>query len=330
MRKNFGLGVWTAVLVLSLAIFCWPASAEEKPDSDKVAVVNGDVITRADLDRSMDFAKRQSMQQGKPLNAEQLAALEKETLDKLIGIQLLYQASEKAGNKADEKQVDEKFAQFKKRFPNEEAFKKAMEEWHVTEADMKSELKKGMVTEAFVVKNFVDKTTIPEEKVKAYYDSHPQFFKQPEQVKASHILIKVKPDATEAEKAEAMKKIEKAQDKLLKGDDFAEVAKTSSEGPSASKGGELGYFGRGQMVKPFEDAAFSLEPGKVSSVVKTQFGYHLIKVVDKKPASTIPFDTVKPRIEQFLKQEEVQKEIKKYIDNLRKDAKVEIFLKNAS
>ena len=330
MRKNFGLGLWTAVLVLSLAMLCWPASAEEKPGSDKVAVVNGDVITRADLDRSLDFAKRQSMQQGKPLSEDQLAALEKETLDKLIGIQLLYQASEKAGNKVDEKQLDEKFAQFKKRFPNEEALKKTMEEWHVTEADMKAELKKGMVTEAFVVKNFVDKTTIPEEEVKAYYDSHPQFFKQPEQVKASHILIKVKPDATEAEKAEAMKKIEQAQDKLLKGEDFAEVAKTSSEGPSAPKGGDLGYFGRGQMVKPFEDVAFSLEPGKVSKVVKTQFGYHLIKVEDKKPESTIPFETVKPRIEQFLKQQEVQKEIKKYIDNLRKDAKIEIFLKNAS
>ncbi|EFK07999.1 SurA N-terminal domain protein [delta proteobacterium NaphS2] len=316
--------------MFSLAILSWPASAEEKPASEKVAVVNGDVITRANLDRAMDFAKRQSMQQGKPLDEEQLAALKKETLDKLIGIELLYQASKKAGNKVDEKQVDEKFAQFKKRFPNEEALQKTMEEWHVTEADMKAELKKGMVTEAFVMKNFVDKTTIPEEEVKAYYDSHPQFFKQPEQVKASHILIKVKPDATEAEKAEAMKKIEKAQDKLLEGEDFAEVAKTTSEGPSASKGGDLGYFGRGQMVKPFEDVAFSLEPGKVSDVVKTQFGYHLIKVVDKKPETTIPLETVKPRIEQFLKQQEVQKEIKKYIDNLRKGAKVEIFLKNAS
>ncbi|MCG6877976.1 MAG: peptidylprolyl isomerase [Deltaproteobacteria bacterium] len=330
MRKNFGLRLWTAVLVLSLAILSWPVSAEEKPGSDKVAVVNGDVITRTDLEHAVDFGKRQAMQQGKPLNEEQLGALEKETLDKLIGIELLYQASVKAGNKVDDKQVDEKFAQFKKRFPNDEALKKTMEEWHVTEADMKAELKKGMVTEAFVVKNFVDKTTVPEAEVKAYYDSHPQFFKQPEKVKASHILIKVKPDATEAEKAEAMKKIDKAQEKLKKGDDFAEVAKTSSEGPSASKGGDLGYFGRGQMVKPFEDVAFSLEPGKVSDVVKTQFGYHLIKVVDKKPESTIPFETVKPRIEQFLKQQEVQKEVKKYIDNLRKDAKVEIFLKNAS
>lgn len=330
MRKNFGLRLWTAVLVLSLTILSWPASAEEKPGSDKVAVVNGDVITRADLEHAVDFAKRQAMQQGKPLNEEQLAALEKETLDKLIGIELLYQASKKAGNKVDDKQVDEKFAQFKKRFPNEEALKKTMEEWHVTEADMKAELKKGMVTEAFVVKNFADKTSVPEKEVKAYYDSHPQFFKQPEKVKASHILIKVKPDATEAEKAEAMKKIKKAQEKLKNGEDFAEVAKTTSEGPSASKGGDLGYFGRGQMVKPFEDVAFSLEPGKVSDVVTTQFGYHLIKVVDKKPASTVPFETVKPRIEQFLKQQEVQKEVKKYIDTLRKDAKVEIFLKKAS
>ncbi|MCF8128877.1 MAG: peptidylprolyl isomerase [Deltaproteobacteria bacterium] len=330
MRHNFGVRLWTVAVVLSLMILSWPVLAEENAASEKIAVVNGDVITRADLDRAVDFGKRQAMQQGKPLSPEQLTALEKDSLDKLIGIQLLYQASKKAGNTVDDKQVDEKFAQFRKRFPSEEAFKKAMGEWHVTEADMKAELKKGMVTEALVTKKFVDKTTVSEEKAKAYYDSHPQFFKQPEKVKASHILIKVKPDASEAEKAEAMKKIKKVQEQLKKGDDFAEVAKKSSEGPSAPKGGDLGYFGRGQMVGPFEETAFSLEPGKVSDVVTTPFGYHLIKVADKKPASTIPFDSVKPRIEQYLKQEEVQKEIKKYIDNLRKEAKVEIFLKNAS
>jgi len=330
MRHNFGVRLLMAALGLSLIILSWPVLAEEKAATDKVAVVNGDVITRGDLDRAVDFGKRQAMQQRKPLSPEQLAALEKDSLDKLIGIQLLYQASKKAGNKVDDKQVDEKFAEFRKRFPDEEAFKKAMAEWHVTEADMKAELKKGMVTEAFVVKNFVDKTTVPEEKIKAYYDSNPQFFKQPEKVKASHILIKVDPKATEAEKAEAMKKIKKIQEQLKKGDDFAEVAKKSSEGPSAPRGGDLGYFGRGQMVGPFEDTAFSLEPGKVSDVVRSPFGYHLIKVADKKPESIMPFETVKPRIEQYLKQEEVQKEIKKYIDNLRKEAKVEIFLKNAS
>ena len=331
MRHNFGVQLWTAAVLLSLILVGGSVFAEEKKSgADKVAVVNGDVITRGDLDRAVDFGKRQAMQKGQPLDDAQLAALEKDALEKLIGIQILYQASEKAGNKVDEKQVDEKFAEFRKRFPTEDAFKKAMGEWHVTEAEMKTELKKGMVTEAFVVKNFVDKATVPEEKIKAYYDSNPQFFKKPEQVKASHILIKIKPDASEAEKAEAMKKITQAQEKLKKGDDFAEVAKAASEGPTAVKGGDLGYFGRGQMVKPFEAVAFTLEPGKVSDVVTTKFGYHLIKVVEKKPETTIPFDAVKPRIEQYLKQEEVQKEVKQFIEKSRKEAKVEIFLKNAS
>ena len=331
MRHNFGIRLWMAAVLLSLILVGGSVFAEEKKSgADKVAVVNGDVITRGDLDRAVDFGKRQAMQKGQPLDDAQLAALEKDALEKLIGIQILYQASEKAGNKVDEKQVDEKFAEFRKRFPTEDAFKKAMGEWHVTEAEMKTELKKGMVTEAFVVKNFVDKATVPEEKIKAYYDSNPQFFKKPEQVKASHILIKIKPDASEAEKAEAMKKITQAQEKLKKGDDFAEVAKAASEGPTAVKGGDLGYFGRGQMVKPFEAVAFTLEPGKVSDVVTTKFGYHLIKVVEKKPETTIPFDAVKPRIEQYLKQEEVQKEVKQFIEKSRKEAKVEIFLKNAS
>ena len=111
MRHIFRVRLWTAAVVLSLILVSWPVLAEEKKSSaDKVAVVNGDVITRGDLGRAVDFGKRQAMQKGQPLNAEQLAALEKDVLDKLIGIQLLYQASKKAGNKVDEKQVDEKFA----------------------------------------------------------------------------------------------------------------------------------------------------------------------------------------------------------------------------
>ncbi len=100
------------------------------------------------------------------------------------------------------------------------------------------------------------------------------------QVKASHILIKVDAKTDEAKKTEARKKIEEVQQKLKDGGDFAALAKEYSEGPSNVKGGDLGYFGRGQMAKPFEDAAFALTPNEVSDVVETRFGYHLIKVYD--------------------------------------------------
>jgi peptidyl-prolyl cis-trans isomerase C len=258
------------------------------------------------------------------------AQLKEGVLNQLIGSELLYQEAKKEGIKIDQKKVDDRLTQWKKRFTNEEQYKKAMKESHLSESLMKSDIQRGMTIETFVVDRFVDKTTVPEKEIKAYYDSHANLFKQPEQVRASHILIKVEPKADESEKAEALKKIKEVQEKQKKGEDFAELAKTYSQGPSSSKGGDLGYFRRGQMVPPFESAAFKLAPGQVSDIVKTRFGYHLIKVVDKKPESTVPFDQIKGRIGQYLKQEKIQKEVRQLVDKLRKEATVETFLKNES
>ncbi len=171
-----------------------------------------------------------------------------------------------------------------------------------------------------------DKVAVSEKESKAFYDVHPEFFKQPEKVKASHILIKLDPNAEESKKASAKEKIENIQKKLKEGKDFAALAREFSEGPSKDSGGELGFFARGQMVPPFEDAAFSLKTGEVSDLVVTRFGYHLIKVTEKPAAQTIKFEDAKEKIVQHLKQEGTKKELQSYIENLRKTASIEKFL----
>lgn len=330
MRRNYWMPLSISVMMLLLVMTGGQVFAEEK-NTDEVAIVNGESISRTDLDRAVDFAKQQAMQQGKPMDKTELAEAKKQSLDKLIGIQLLYEASEKAGNKVDEAEVNSRFEEFKKQFPNDQAFKGTLKQLKMTEDGMKAEIKKGLVTEKLIVKKFVEKAEpIPEEKVKAYYDSHPEFFKKPASVTASHILIKVKEDATEAEKAEALKKIKKVQERLNKGEDFAEVAKEASEGPTAARGGKLGKFTKGQMVPSFEEVAFSLEPGKISDIVETKYGYHIIEVQENNPETTVPFEAVKARIEQYLKQQEIQKQVEAYVKKLRKDAKIETFLKNPS
>ena len=287
-----------------------------------MAVVNGAVITRTDFDRAVSFAKQRALQTGKPVDDAQL---NKGVLEQLIGTALLYQESKKEGIKIDQKAVDERLEQWKKQFPNEEAYKKAMSTANLSVSQMKEDITRGMTIEKLIVERFVDKTTVPEKEIKAYYESHLNLFKQPEQVKASHILIKVDPKAKEPEKEDALKKIRDVQKKQIKGDDFAKLAKEYSQGPSNAKGGDLGYFKRGQMVPAFEEAAFKLKSGEVSDIVKTRFGYHLIKVVDKKPESTVPYEEIKDKLGQYLKQEKVQKEIKQLVEKLRKEAKVEMF-----
>ena len=104
------------------------------------------------------------------------------------------------------------------------------------------------------------------------------------------------------------------------------MAKEYSEGPSNVKGGDLGYFRRGQMVKPFEDTAFAMEPNEVSDIIETRFGYHIIRVYDKKPEQTLAYADVKDKLSQRMKQEKVEKDANQYINQLKKDAKIENYL----
>ncbi|MGD9335544.1 MAG: peptidyl-prolyl cis-trans isomerase [Desulfobacterales bacterium] len=164
---------------------------------------------------------------------------------------------------------------------------------------------------------------MPNQEIRTFYDTHPNSFKKSEQVKASHILIKVDSQAERSVKDEKKAKLQKIQERLKAGEDFAVLAKEISECPSNIKGGDLGYFGRGQMVKPFEDVAFELKKGEVSDIVETRFGYHLIKVVDRKPASVMGYEDVKDKIGQYLKQEKTRQELKGYIEELRKKAMIE-------
>jgi len=183
-----------------------------------------------------------------------------------------------------------------------------------------------MSIQQLIDQQFIQKTKVPEKDIKNFYDSHPESFKEPEQIRARHILINVDSNADESTKTEARKKIKEVQKRLKKGEEFAALAKEFSEGPSGKNGGDLGFFKRSQMVKPFEDVAFALSPGKGSDLVETGFGYHLIKVVDKKPTSTVDYAKVRDRLQQYLQQQKVREKVDTHIKELKVKAKVERFL----
>lgn len=306
-----------------------PVEAKQ-PLDEKIAVVNGVIIKRSDFDRDVKRYQRQLSMMGKPLTSSDISSLRQDVFDNLVNAELLYQESQKAGGTVDDASVNQKIESIKKRFPADAEYQDWLTKMNLTEADLTAQIRRAVVIEQFVDKEIVQKISVSEEEMKAFYDSNPTFFKQPEQVKASHILIKVDANADPAQKAEARKKIEGIQQKLKEGADFAELAKEFSECPSAPKGGDLGYFRRGQMVKPFEEAAFALNPGETSDIVETNFGFHIIKVVDKKPEMATPYDGVrKDRIEQRLKQERIQKELGDYVEKLKQNAKIEKYLEEA-
>jgi peptidyl-prolyl cis-trans isomerase C len=310
-----------------MGMLCLPAlAAENKPAGEKAAMVNGVVITRAHYDKELKVHLERVSRQGRQISDDQLAELKKGVLDGLIEREVLYQESQKAGIKVDNQKVDDQLAGIKKRFPNEAEFQKALTNMDLTEAEVRTQIQRGLAIRGLIDKEVADKIVVTEAETKAYYTGNPQFFQQPEQIKASHILIKVEPTADDSAKAAARKKIEGVRKQLSAGDDFAELAKEYSEGPSGPKGGDLGYFSRGQMVKPFEEAAFSMQVDQVSNVVETRFGYHLIKVYDKRPEKTLAYADVKDKISQRLKQEKIQKGAQEYVETLKKDAKIEKLL----
>ncbi|MEJ2287014.1 MAG: peptidylprolyl isomerase [Desulfobacterales bacterium] len=315
----------TAMLVIFL-IFLPAMAADQAPAGDKAAVVNGVVITRAQYDKEIEVHLQRVARQGRQMSEEQLTKLKKDILDGLIEREVLYQESQKAGIKVSDEKVNEQLAGIQKRFPSEEEFKKALASMNLTEDEVRTQIQRGLAIRELIEQKVASKIVISDEDTKAYYDKNPQLFKQPEQVKASHILIKVEPTADEAAKAAARKKIQDIQQKLKDGGDFAALAREYSEGPSGAKGGDLGYFSRGQMVKPFEDTAFAMKPGEVSDLVETRFGYHLMKVYEMKPEQTLAYGDVKDKIAQRLKQEKIETEANLYVQNLKKDAKVEKLL----
>ena len=317
-----------AAIFVGILIFLPAMAEEEKPaDTDqKIAVINGVVISQKQFNKELTIHLDRISRQGQQMSDAQMAELKKNVLEGLIEREVLYQESQKTGIKITDQAVDEQLAAIKKRFPSEEEYKKALSAMNLTEDEVKAQIARGLAIRELINQEIMNKITISDEEIKAYYDANPQLFKQPEQVKASHILIKVEADATDAQKAEARKKINDIQLKIKNGGDFAELAKQYSEGPSNVRGGDLGYFRRGQMVKPFEDTAFAMQPNEVSDVVETRFGYHLIKVYDKKPEQTLAYADVKEQIGERLKQEKAEKEAAQYVEQLKKDAKIETFL----
>jgi len=313
-----------AILLLMLSVVT-AFSEEKEPMVEKLAVVNGVVINKVDFDRKLHQVKQHMLRQGQQIADDRFAKIKTDVLETMINEELLFQESKKKGITVEPEAIATDLKRIKKGFATDADFKKLIAESGLTEAELQSDIERGHVINKLIDNQIMALVVIPEQEIRTFYDTHPESFKKSEQVRASHILIKVDSQAEPSVKDEKKAKLQKIQKRLKGGEDFAVLAKEFSECPRNIKGGDLGYFGRGNMVKPFEDVAFALKTGEVSDIVETRFGYHLIKVVDKKPESVVGYEDVKDNIGQYLKKEKTGKELKGYIDKLRKKAVVEKF-----
>jgi peptidyl-prolyl cis-trans isomerase C len=292
------------------------------PLQGAVARVNGVAIDAVELRRA-----RKVLLRGQTVPAEQQAALDKQALEQLVSAELLYQAAAKLEVKELDKKIEDKLAQGKSRFKDQQDFVKAIKDLEMNEKDLREYTRRDLLISSFVETKLAAKAAVSEEEARKFFDQNQDKFKREESVKASHILIGVEAAASADDKKKAREKAEKLRKELAGGADFAVLAKGNSTCPSAAQGGDLGFFNKGQMVAPFEKAAYSLKQGEISDVVETQFGYHIIKLTDRKPAETVDFKDAKAKIEEYLKGQKINATVGEYIAEAKKSAKIELLLK---
>ncbi len=253
--------------------------------------------------------------------AERLARIESNILKRLIEKELIRQAVEKASIKVEDGEIDAAFEEYKKRFQTDEQFQNYLRHGRVSVESIKERLHEKRALEKLIEAK--GNLGVDEAEAKDFYDKNERFYVEKAGVRASHILVKLPENPTKEQEEAALGKIKELQKELKGGKDFEELAKASSEGPSAPKGGDLGFFGKGQMVKEFEEAAFNMKPGDVSGPIRTRFGFHIIKVTDKREERKKPLDEVKDQIVQSLKNKKFFQERRKLLQDLEREAKIE-------
>ena len=249
--------------------------------------------------------------------------INRQALDTLIDMELLYQESQRRGFEISEERIEEQVINLLDQFADEERFSGALEQIGINKDELRTEFKKQIAIQDMIDLDIAPSVSVLEQEPRDYYENNPNFFLTPEQVQARHILILVGSDAGGEEKSAARSRIEEIRNRIIAGEDFAELASQFSEDGSSANGGDLGYFRKEQMVKPFADAAFSLKIGKLSGIVATEFGFHLIQVTDRKTESIIPYEEIQARIVEYLHREKVMVAIEELAAQLRSQAEIE-------
>jgi len=327
-----------AILAASLAIAMFPIAyaqtakpATPAPESaypgtvveDVVARVNDQVISRSDYERAAQDLDNQAKQQN--WTQQQLYEQKRELLRDLIDQQLLISRG-KALDISGETELVKRLDEMRKEnhLDSMEDLQKAAEAQGVSWEDFKASTRNRIVTQQVIRDEVGRHVNITPTEVQKYYNDHKQEFDQPEQVKLSEILIPTANPDDAAQVAAAKTKADDVAAKLKAGGDFTALAKSSSGGPTAAQGGDLGDFKRGQLAKVLEDQTFNLKPGQYTEPIRTKQGFVILKVIEHTPAGIAPLKDVQPQVEDALGMAKMAPALRDYLTKLREDAYIEI------
>jgi len=324
MRKVVSLFLFLAV------VSCVPLVAADLVVEEIVARVNNQIITRTEFQRSKEQLKQEAQQQDSANADKSVAAKEKDVLRDLIDQQLLLEKGKDLGITADTelvKRLDEMRKQMN--LDSMDDLEKAAQSQGISFEDFKQNLRNQIITQQVIGKEVGSKLNITKDDEQQFYDAHKQELEQPEQIRLNEILVSTDkkpgaPDDDNQRLAAAQAKANDLVDQLRKGASFEDVAKQNSDGPTASQGGDLGYFKRGTLAKELEDTTFAMKPGDVSDAIRTKQGFVILKVSDHQQARIPAMADVEPRVQDALYMQKLQPALRAYLQKLREDAFIDI------
>jgi len=289
-----------------------------------VARVNGADIKREELLARADGMRKQMQRMGGP-PPPQSEEFYRAMLDQLIGSKLLVAEGKKKGYAPSPDEINARLAQIKGNFPDEATFKKQLAAQGMTEQQMANDLTQTLCIQKLVATEVAPAVKVNEQAAREFYQQNLDHMKRPPQVRVRHLLVAVPPKATPEQKQAARTKADGLLARIKKGEDFATLARDNSDDPgSKGDGGLLPWMSSGETVPAFERAAFALKNGQTSEVVETPFGFHILRVEDRRAATTVPFEEARPQIEQVLTRRMTGQALEAKVAELKKTAKVEV------
>lgn len=280
-------------------------------DGDIVAKAGDEPIYKARFENALKFEL--SKYDPKIINdPERIKAIKKTLLDEMIKAKILFSAAKNANIGAGPDELAQEYALHKSRY-TEASFQKMLELKGIKHEDWKEDKKEEYIIDKLIQQEVISKINIADSDIKKYYNKHRKDFAHGDEVHARQILLD---DAKQAE--EILRK-------AAAGENFAALAQEFSIAPEGKRGGDLGWFKRGVMPKAFDEACFPLPTGSISPVVKTEFGYHIFKVLERRSEKTLPLDEVKDKVIARMQQERSEDAFNKWYEQIRSKTKVEIY-----
>jgi peptidyl-prolyl cis-trans isomerase C len=278
-----------------------------------VIEVNGEKIYAAEISMTMQNI---TAQMGGRENVENEQQLVQMATQRVVEQQLLAQEAVRTNVQPNELRLAEMMQALERQAGGREALESNLKAFGMSYDQLAGYVREIELSRSLIEKQISPTIQVSDDEVRAFYEGNPELFDAKEQVHARHIVFSASLEADAQTVAEARAKAEDARRRVLAGEDFAELARELSEGPTAPEGGDLGFFVRGQTAPAFEAAAFALEPGGISPVVRSPFGLHVIKVEEKRPARRLPLDEVSENVRSLLAQQKTGEHVAKLVKSL--------------